>query len=293
MEAAGVPCAPGYHGADQTLVALRRGGRARRLSGDGQGERGRGRARHADRARAGRAGGRAALRKRRGRERLRRRAAHSRARARGRAPRRDPSFRRRIRRDRPSRRARLLDPAPQSEADRGSALACSFAGTSRVDGRGGGQGGRRGRLCRGGNGRVPARRRRPLLFSRDEHAHPGRASGDRMRDRRRLRAAAISDRARPAAVLRPVRRRLAWPCDRGAALCRGPCSRLHAFDRAHLRLAPRRWGGRSRRKRRRRRFGGHAFLRFPSRQDHRLRGGPRRGAETARRRSSNARSSQA
>ena len=185
--------------------ALRRGSPAHRLSCDGEGERRRRRARHADRPVARGARRRAALGERGSRERLRRRAAASRARPSRRPPRRDPGLRRRARRDRPSRRARLLDPAPPSEADRGIAVARRLARVAGADGRGRGAGGARGRLCRRGNRRISSRRRRELLFSGDEHAHPGRASGDRMRHRDRPRAASVSGRARASAAVRPSR----------------------------------------------------------------------------------------
>ncbi len=47
METSGVPIVPGYHGADQDIAMLRRGGRAHRLSGAGQGLGRRRRPRHA------------------------------------------------------------------------------------------------------------------------------------------------------------------------------------------------------------------------------------------------------
>ncbi len=81
-----------------------------------------------------------------------------------------------------------------------------------------------------------------VLFPGNEHPHPGRASGDRMRDRRRLRSAAVPDRAGAPAAFRSVRRRPARPCDRGAALRRGSRRRFPALDRAHRRMESRRKG---------------------------------------------------
>ena len=64
----------------------------------------------------------------------------------------------------------------------------------------GGRGGRAGgRLHQRRHDRVPARRGRPLLFPRDEHAAAGRASDHRDGDRPRSRALADSHRARRAA----------------------------------------------------------------------------------------------
>ena len=123
MEAAGVPCVPGLSRAGPVAARFAEEGGAHRLSGHGQGERRRRRTRHAHRARARGARGRAAVGPRRGGGRVRRRPPADRARASRRAPCRDAGVRRRARRDRPSRRARLLDPAPPSEADRGSAVA--------------------------------------------------------------------------------------------------------------------------------------------------------------------------
>ena len=55
------------------------------------------------------------------------------------------------------------------------------ARAARAHGRGGGRGGARGGLPQRGHLRVPARPRRLVLLPRDEHPHPGRASGDRAR----------------------------------------------------------------------------------------------------------------
>ena len=62
-----------------------------------------------------------------------------------------------------------------------------------------------GRLHQRRHDRVPARRGRPVLFPRDEHAAAGRASDHRDGDRRRSGALADSDRARRAARSRSER----------------------------------------------------------------------------------------
>ena len=85
---------------------------------------------------------------------------------------------------RPPVRARLLAPAPPPEGDRGSAGARHGRGDARGDLRGGGEGGQGGRLCRRRHDRVHRRRERrpagrPHLVHGNEHAAPGRASGDR------------------------------------------------------------------------------------------------------------------
>ena len=184
MVAAGVPCAPGYHGDDQS--AARFAEEAERIgypvmvkASAGGGGRG---MRVVPRARG--AGGRAARGARGGGERVRRRAACcSSARCSARATSRCRCSATRTA-HRPSRRARLLDPAPASEGDRGGAVARGLA-----------------RVARGAWARRRCRRPRPsamsaparsnscsthdgqLLFPGDEHAHPGRASRDGMRDR--------------------------------------------------------------------------------------------------------------
>ncbi len=79
----------------------------------------------------------------------------------------------------PPRRARLLGAAAASEGDRGSAVARCRCGVARQDGDGCRAGGAQYRLSRRGHGRVPARCRWAVLFPRDEHAAAGRASGDR------------------------------------------------------------------------------------------------------------------
>ena len=97
------------------------------------------------------------------------------------------------------RRTRMLDSAAASEGRRGDAVAGRDAGAARRDDVGGGRGraGRRLHQCR--HDRVPARRGRPVLFPRDEHAASGRASDHRDGHRRRSGALADPHRARRAA----------------------------------------------------------------------------------------------
>ena len=106
------------------------------------------------------------------------------------APYRGAGVRRHARQCRPSVRARLLAAAPPPEGDRGSAGAGHGRGDARGGLRRGGEGGEGGRLCRRGDDRVHRRRlrgaaRRPHLVHGNEHAAPGRASGDRGDHRRR------------------------------------------------------------------------------------------------------------
>ena len=120
-------------------------------------------------------------------------------------------------------------------------------------------------------------RTRRLLFHGDEHAAPGRASGDRGGDRARSRRMAAAGRRRREAAAGPAGPdRALRACDRGAALCRRPGARLSAGDRElhGLRLPPAEMarvdtGVRAGRR-------GDPVLRSDDRQDHRLGRGPRR-----------------
>ena len=141
----------------------------------------------------------------RGDGRIRRRPAGPRAAHRGRrATSRSRSCSMRYGHGRPSRRARLLDPAPPPEGPRGDAVARGRADAAtparrrRADPR------PRGRLrgCR--DLRVPRRRPRRARVPRDEHAAPGRASGDGAGDRPRPRRRPAADRRGRAARLRPA-----------------------------------------------------------------------------------------
>ena len=112
------------------------------------------------------------------------------------APHRDPGVRLRRRPRRPPVRARMLDPAPLPEDRRGDAVArdcrrrraraMAEAAVALVAA---------GALSRRRHHRVRRRcRDRRLLFPRDEHAHPGRASGHR--DDHRARSGRAADPAR-------------------------------------------------------------------------------------------------
>ena len=92
------------------------------------------------------------------------------------------------------------------------------------------------RLSRRRHGRVPARRRRRLLLPGDEHPPAGRASGDRGDHRPRPgRAGSSRSRAGEKLPLTQEQVRFCRPCHRGPALCRGRLCRLPAADRAHRR----------------------------------------------------------
>ena len=101
------------------------------------------------------------------------------------APHRNPVAGRQARQRHLSERARMLDPAPQSEGDRGSAVAFARRGDAKEDGRAGGRAGEGGRLRQCRHGGI---RRRPgslVLLPRNEYAASGRASGDRTDHRHR------------------------------------------------------------------------------------------------------------
>ena len=85
------------------------------------------------------------------------------------------------------------------------------------------------RLSRRRHVRVPLRGR-PLLLHRDEHPHPGRASGHRDGHRHRPGARAADDRRRPQAVAAAERHRPRRPRDRVPHQCRGP-GHVHAVAR--------------------------------------------------------------
>ena len=101
------------------------------------------------------------------------------------APYRNPSAGRQARQRRLSRRARMLDPAPQPESHRGSAVAAARPGDAGENGRAGGRAGQGRRLRLGRHGRVRRRPGQELLFPGDEHAAAGRASGDGIGHRHR------------------------------------------------------------------------------------------------------------
>ena len=177
--------------------ADRRACRAR-LSAARQGGGGRRRPWHAGRARAGGARRGARGRRARGRGGVRRRHRLLRALRRAAPPRRDPDPRRRPRHGALARRARLLRAAAPPEGARGVAVPGARPGAAGRDERGGGRVRERDRLHERGHGRVHARRPR-VLVPRAERPDPGRAPGDRARDRPRPRRGPDPRRARRAA----------------------------------------------------------------------------------------------
>ncbi len=147
-----------------------------------------------------------------------------------RAPHRGAGVRGQARQCPASRRARLLGAAPAPEADRGVALPGGRCGTAREAWRRRGRAGAGCELRRRRHGRVPARRRRPVLFHGNEHAAAGRASGDRSGHRRRSGRMAASRRDGRAvhAGSSPISGFAATPSRRGCAprirgiSCRSP-----------------------------------------------------------------------
>ena len=111
------------------------------------------------------------------------------------APHRDPDPRRRPRRRDPSRRARLLAAAPSPEGLGRRPLAGALGGRARQDRRDLRQGDAGHEISRRRHHRIPVRGRR-VLFHRDEHPHPGRASRHREHHRYRPRAGADPHRRR-------------------------------------------------------------------------------------------------
>ena len=208
------------------------------------------------------------------------------------AARRDPGALRPARRRAHARRARVLDPAAPPEADRGVAVARARRASARGDG------GRRrarlpgDRLRERRHVRVPARPGRGLLLHRAERAAPGRASGQRARDRDRHRPRAAA-RSRAGEAL-PVDRPRAAPRarDRDPPERRGSRARLRAGAGADHALPA---AARARRARRHVPRGGRvdlAVLRLADREADRLGRGPRRRrsrAACARSRSSSSR----
>ena len=113
---------------------------------------------------AGRGGGRLRAREVGGEVLVRRRPRVHREIHRRSAPHRNPGARRQARQRHLSRRARMLDPAPQSEGHRGSAVAAARRGDAQEDGRAGGRAGEGRRLRLRRHGRV-RRRAGPQLLS--------------------------------------------------------------------------------------------------------------------------------
>ena len=216
-----------------------------------QGRRRRRRQGHAHRGGPGRARRRRSRRAIGGGVGVRRRRGLSRAADRRAAAHRDPAARRRARHRRAVRRARVLDPAAAPEGRRGVAVdrarrrRCAARWPTRPRAVA-----RDGRLHERRHDRVPARRGRPVLLPRDEHAAAGRASGHRDGHGRRSRAVAAPDRARRAAdVDRSRAAHAARSRDRvphlrrgsgSGASCRRPASSAHLACRRRARR-PRRW----------------------------------------------------
>ena len=98
---------------------------------------------------------------------------------------------------------------------------------AREDGRARGRGLPRGGLPQRRHAGVPLPGRRVLLH-RDEHAHPGGASGHRADHRHRPGQGAAADRRRREAALRAEGHPDPRPCDRMPHQCRGP-EHLHAL----------------------------------------------------------------
>ena len=149
------------------------------------------------------------------------------------APRRGAGVRRRPRGRRAPARARVLDPASPSEARRGVAGARPRPRHQARPHRGGG--GRRPghRLRQRGDDGVPGRRRRPLLLPGDEHAHPGRAPGDRGGDRPRPGRRAATGRGRRTAVVAAGGDRAVGRGRRDPGVRRGSRQELSAVARDH------------------------------------------------------------
>ncbi len=94
-------------------------------------------------------------------------------------PHRNPGAGRQARQRHLSRRARMFDPAPQSEGDRGSAVAAARRDHPPPDGRTGGRARQSRELRLRRHGRIRRRPGQELLLPGDEHAAAGRASRDR------------------------------------------------------------------------------------------------------------------
>ena len=265
-----MPLVPGLGGApgERRRRAARR--RRGRLSRAAQGGLGRRRARHAPGRRALRARGGLRDCDRRGRGGLRRRRALPREDRGRRAPHRGAGRGRRRRRRARRGRARVQRAAPPPEAARGVALAVHQRGGARAALRRRARRRARDALPQCRHDRVPARRRPVLLLHGDEHAAPGRASGERGGDRHRPRAHAAAPRHGRAAA-GAGHRADARPRHRVPHQRRGPVARVHAVARAAAPLPP---AARARRARRHARLRGlhrAADLRLARGQADRLR----------------------
>ena len=194
------------------------------------------------------------------------RAPHHRA-----ASHRDPDARRRARHRAAVRRARVLDPAAPPEGRGGVAVDRARPGETARDRRVRRAGRAGGRLHERRHDRVPARSRRQLLFSRDEHAAAGGASGHRAGDGDRPRALAAAHRdGREADDLTRAGDDAARARDRVPHLRRRSGPRLHARARARAGAVRAVGARRPRRPRRRARLRDPDLLRLDDRQARRL-----------------------
>ena len=200
-----------------------------RLSGADQGRRGRRRQGHAHRRSEAELAEALAARRARGEVVLRRRPPADREIPAAAAPHRDPGLRRPARQRGPPVRARLLGAAPPPEGDRGGAGARHGREAPPGDGRGGGEAARAVGYDGAGTVEFIADSDGVVLLHGDEHAPPGRASGDRddhragpgrmAAARRRGRAAARCCRTSSRSAGTPSRRG-STPRTRRATSCR-------------------------------------------------------------------------
>ena len=277
MEKAGVPVVPGHGRRGRRPRGDRRVRDGGRLSDPAEGLGGR--RRQGDAAggcRGGPAGGLHAGRLR-GRGLLRRRRALRREARRAAAPHRGPGGRRPARQPRGGGRARVQHPAAPPEGRRGVPVAGRQRAGAGASLCGRARGGAGGRLHLLRHRRVPARRRRRDLLPRDEHAPPGRASGDRGGLGRGPRGDDDPRRPRREAAVRRREPRAARPRDRVPRLRRGPAARFRAVAGPDFRAAAAAGARRAQRRGRGGGIGGADRLRPDARQAHRARARPRAG----------------
>ena len=147
----------------------------------------------------------------------------------------------------PPWRAGLLAPASPSKGIGGGPLPDHHVRRAGPDGRHRRQGDGRHGLSGRGHHRVPVGRRR-VLFHRDEHPAPGRASGDRDDYRPGSCARADQDRGGPFADAAPAGRSVPRPCHRVPDQRRGPAQLCalagagEAISRAGRNACARRFG---------------------------------------------------
>ena len=146
----------------------------------------------------------------------------------------------------------MLGPAPAPEADRGDAIAGGVARAARRDHRAAAMLAASVGYTNVGHHGVPARRGRPFLLPRDEHAAAGRAPDHRDGDGRRPGAVADPARPRRAADARPRDAAAAARArHRVPHASRGSGRRLPAVAGTHRGVRSPAWPGHSRRQRRR------------------------------------------